>query len=67
MYCNDAKVCKILCDRTAEEHAQKAPLLANYVMTILMGLSAAARDGLSQLELQIIGEIAATGRSAHMV
>ena len=76
--CNDAKACELnakfrqatwqmLCDRIAEEHAQKAPLLANYVMTILMGLSAAARDGLSEPELQTIGEIAATGFSAYMV
>lgn len=76
--CNDAKACELnakfrqatwqmLCDRIAEEHAQKAPLLANYVMTILMGLSAAARDGLSKPELQTIGEIAATGFSAYMV
>ena len=75
--CNDVKTCELnakfrqatwqmLCDRIAEEHAQKAPMLANYVMTILMGLSAAARDGLSQSELQTIGEIAATGFSAYI-
>lgn len=41
-------------------------MLASYVLTILMGLSAAARDGLSELELQTIGEIAAAGLSAHI-
>lgn len=75
--CNDAKACELnakfrqatwqmLCDRIAEEHAQMAPMLASYIMTILMGLSAAARDGLSESELQTIGEIAAVGLSAHV-
>lgn len=76
--CTDAKACELnakfrqatwqmLCDCIAEEHAQNAPLLANYVMTILMGLSAAARDGLSTSELKTIGEIAATGFAAYAV
>ena len=73
----DAKACELssqfrqatwqmLCDRIAEEHAQKASMLASYVLTILMGLSAAACDGLSESELQVIGEIAAAGFSAHI-
>lgn len=75
--CNDSKACELnakfrqatwqmLCDRIAKEHTQKAPMLASYVLTILMGLSAAARDGLSELELQTIGEIAAAGLLAHI-
>ncbi|MEM9220031.1 MAG: TetR/AcrR family transcriptional regulator [Cyanobacteria bacterium P01_F01_bin.150] len=75
--CNDAKACELnakfrqatwqlLCDRIAEEHAPKAPMLASYVMTILVGLSAAARDGVSESELQAIGEIAAAGLSVHI-
>lgn len=75
--CTDAKACKLsskfrqatwqmICDRIAEEHTQNASMLANYVLTILMGLSAAARDGLSESELQVVGEIAAAGFSAHV-
>ena len=73
----DAKACELsskfrqvtwqmLCDRIAGEHTQKASMLASYVLTILMGLSAAARNGLSESELQGIGEIAAAGFSAHV-
>ncbi|MBE7380619.1 MAG: TetR/AcrR family transcriptional regulator [Leptolyngbya sp. SIO1E4] len=75
--CNDAKACELsakfrqatwqmLCDHIAKEHTQKAPMLASYVLTILMGLSAAARDGLSESELQTIGEIAAHGFEVHV-
>ena len=75
--CNDSKACELnakfrqatwqmLCDRIAKEHPKQASMLASYILTILMGLSAAARDGLSESELQTIGEIAATGLSAHI-
>ena len=76
--CNDSKACELntkfrqatwqmLCDRIAEEYPSIAPTLASYVLTILMGLSAAARDGLSEPELQTIGEIAVKGVSAFIV
>ncbi len=75
--CTDAAACELsakfrqgtwqmLCDRISTNHPQQAPTLASYVMTILMGLSAAARDGLSKSELEGIGEIAAAGCSAHL-
>ena len=75
--CNDSEACELnakfrqatwqmLCDRIAKEHPKKAPILASYVLTILMGLSAAARDGVSESELQTIGEIAAASLSAHL-
>ena len=75
--CNDPQACELsakfrqatwqlLCDRIAEEYVQIAPILASYVLTILMGLSAAARDGLSESELQVIGEIAASVFSTRL-
>lgn len=75
--CNDARACELgakfrqgtwqrLCDRIAEEYPQSAPVLASYVLTILMGLSAAARDGRPESELKMIGEIAAAGFSARL-
>ncbi|MEM1254536.1 MAG: TetR/AcrR family transcriptional regulator [Cyanobacteria bacterium P01_H01_bin.21] len=74
--CTDSKACdlsskfrqatwQMLCDRISKEYAHEASMLASYVLTILMGLSAAARDGLSESDLQSIGEIAAAGFSAH--
>ena len=74
--CTDAKACdlnekfrqatwQMLCDRIAQEHEQAAPILASYVLTILLGLSAAARDGASESELLMIGEIAASGFAAR--
>ena len=74
--CNDAQACalsakfrqaarQMICDRIAQDLPEQAAALANYVLTILMGLSAAARDGLSQSELRAIGEIAAAGFAAR--
>ncbi len=57
---------QMLSDRIADEFPAQAPTLANYVMTILIGLSAAARDGRSQAELEGIGEIAAAGFSTYL-
>ena len=45
---------------------QAATTLASYVMTILLGLSASARDGNSADELQAVGEIAAAGFSQKL-
>jgi TetR/AcrR family transcriptional repressor for divergent bdcA len=75
--CMDAEACalsaefrqktwQMICDRIAQEWPLQAPALANYVFTILLGLSAAARDGLSQAELQAIGQAAAAGFSASL-
>ena len=48
-------------DRIAREYPEQATELANYVMTILLGLSAAARKGASHGELQASGRLAAAG------
>ncbi len=70
--CTDVQACaltaafrratwQIICDRIAEEHPEQAPVLAQYALTFLMGLSASARDGLSRAELEAIGQVAAAG------
>jgi TetR/AcrR family transcriptional regulator, repressor for divergent bdcA len=76
--CMDAEACalsaefrqktwQMICDRIAQEWPEQAPALANYVFTILLGMSAAARDHLSTFELQAIGQVAATGFSASLL
>ena len=75
--CNDAKACELnakyrqatwqmLCDRISKEYPKRAPILASYVLTTLIGLSASARDGLSQSDLRTIGEMAAHGFRSHV-
>ncbi|MGF1514200.1 MAG: TetR/AcrR family transcriptional regulator [Elainellaceae cyanobacterium] len=72
--CTDAEACSLsarirqetrqaLRDRIAEKFPEQASALADYALTVLMGLSAAARDGLSQAELKAVGRVAAAGFS----
>lgn len=53
-------------DRIATEYPDRAEILANYAFTILMGLSAAARDRRPQAELLATARIAAAGFSARI-
>lgn len=75
--CTDTKACELsagfrqatwqmICDRIAKEYPELAPTLANYVLTTMMGLSAAARDGMSQADLKVIGQIAVSGFLAYL-
>ena len=57
---------ELLYERIAREFPQQAAVLANYVLVILMGLSAAARDGSSREELAASGRIAAAGLSIKL-
>ena len=75
--CADPEVCalsaqlrqatrELIRDRIAEEFPEQADRLANYSFTILMGLSAAARDGRSEEELLATAQIAAAGFSVNV-
>ncbi|MEO0803027.1 MAG: TetR/AcrR family transcriptional regulator [Cyanobacteria bacterium J06642_2] len=75
--CTDERVCQrsaefrqatrdLIRERIATEFPEQAEMLANYVFTILMGLSAAARDRRPKAELLSTARIAAAGFSAHI-
>ena len=75
--CTDAEACELsakfqqatrelLRTRIAEDYPDLAEALANYVFVVLMGLSAAAKNGASQAELHEAAQIAATGFTARV-
>lgn len=58
------KTWSLIRDRIAQDYPERATVLADYTFTVLMGMSAAAREGKSVEELQAIGQIAAAGIAA---
>lgn len=75
--CTDERACQrsaefrqatrdLIRERIATEFPEQAEMLANYVFTILMGLSAAARDRRPKAELLSTARIAAAGFSGHI-
>lgn len=72
--CTDAGACalnskyqqatrELLKSRIAEDYAGRADILTNYAFVVLKGLSAAAKDGASHLELVDVAHLAANGFS----
>jgi len=52
---------QLIRDRVVQDAPDQADALANYVVTILVGLSGSARDGMGQAALSRSGTIAAAG------